>query len=280
VEGQDDMALRGLKVLVTGTTDGIGRIAARTLAEKGAQVVLHGRSEENLREVAREIEILVGNRPPHVIADFESLDAIVAMARALRTDFPSLDVIVNNAGAGAGTKGDAREETAAGHEKRFAVNYLAPVALTELWLRLAEKPPRAIVNVASSGQETIDFKDIMTTHDYEGLRAYRRSKLALIMWTFDLSQQHPDIAVNALHPGSLLDTKIVRETFGQSWGKPEDGARAIRLLIERSLADHITGEYFDVERPARANAQAYDERARTRLRTVTQELLAPLIAAA
>ena len=77
-----------------------------------------------------------------------------------------------------------------------------------------------------------------------------------------------------------FDTKIVRETFGQAWGKPEDGAKAIRLLIERSLADQITGEYFDVDKAARANAQAYDERARARLRTATQEMLAPLLAAA
>jgi len=279
-EGKEDMPLRGQRVLVTGTTDGIGRITARRLAEAGAYVVLHGRNEDNLRELAREIEIVTGNRPPHVVADFRSLDAVSAMVRAMRADFSSLDIIVNNAGIGAGAKGDARQLSADGHELRFAVNYLAPALLTELWLYVAEKPLKVIVNVASAGQEQLDFSDLMTSRDYEGLRAYRRSKLALIMWAFDLAQSYPDIAINCLHPGSMLDTKMVRETFGQAWGNPESGAKAIKLLIDRSLADQITGEYFDVERTARANAQAYDERARTRLRVATQELLAPQLAAA
>ncbi len=274
------MPTRGLKVLVTGATDGIGRATARLLVERGSEVVLHGRSSEKVRELSREIELVTGSRTREVVADLSSLGEVTAMVRALSAEVPMLDVIVNNAGAGAGTKEDAREETTDGHEKRFAVNYLAPVALTELWLKSCQKKPRVIVNVASAGQEPLDFKDLMTTHAYEGLRAYRRSKLALVMWTFDLAQMYPDIAINALHPGSMLDTKIVRETFGQVWGKPEDGARAIRVLIDRSLEDQITGEYFDVDRPARANAQAYDDRARAALRRATESLLGPILAAA
>jgi len=273
------MPARGLKVLVTGSTDGIGRATAKLLLERGCEVILHGRSSEKVRELALEFELLTGTRPRLVVADLSSLDAITAMVRALAAELPAIDVIVNNAGAGAGTKEDAREETEGGHEKRFAVNYLAPVVLTELWLSLCQRPPRVIVNVASSAQEPLNFKDLMTENGYEGLRAYRRSKLALIMWTFDLAQQYPDIAINALHPGSMLDTKMVRETFGQAWGKPEDGARAIRLLIERSLDDQITGEYYDVDRRARANAQAYDDRARATLRRATEALLGPLLPA-
>jgi NAD(P)-dependent dehydrogenase (short-subunit alcohol dehydrogenase family) len=273
------MPARGLKVLVTGSTDGIGRATAKLLLERGSEVVLHGRSSEKVRELAQEFELLTGTRPRHVVADLSSPEAIASMVRALSAEMPALDVIVNNAGAGAGKKEDPREVTAEGHEKIFAVNYLAPVLLTEIWLSSCQRPPRAIVNVASAGQEQINFKDLMTENGYEGLRAYRRSKLALIMWTFDLAQKYPDIAINALHPGSMLDTKMVRETFGQSWGKPEDGARAIRIVLERSLADEITGEYFDVERLARANAQAYDDRARAALRRATDDLLAPYLAA-
>ncbi|MRG91429.1 SDR family NAD(P)-dependent oxidoreductase [Polyangium spumosum] len=272
------MPARGRKVLVTGATDGIGRATAKLLLERGGEVILHGRSSEKVRELALEFELLTGTRPRHVVSDLSSLASVAAMVRALAAELTEIDVLVNNAGVGAGAKGDAREVTGDGHEKRFAVNYLAPVALTELWLSLCQRPPRVIVNVASAGQEALDFDDLMTTMEYEGLRAYRRSKLALVMWTFDLAQKYPDIAINALHPGSMLDTKIVRETFGQPWGKPEDGARAIRLLIERSLSDQITGEYFDVERPARANAQAYDDRARAALRRATEALLAPVLA--
>jgi len=269
------MPISGLKVLITGSTDGIGRATAKLLAELGAEVILHGRSEESAREVAREIELVTGTLPRYFLADFCALASVVDFAHTIRASYPSIDVLVNNAGAGAGVKGDPREVTEAGHEKRFAVNYLAPVLLTELWLRIAERAPRVIVNVASAGQEPLDFKDLMMTKSYEGLPAYRRSKLALVMWTFDLAQRQPDIAVNALHPGSLLDTKIVRETFGEPWGKAEDGARAIRVLIERSLEDQVTGEYFDVERAARANPQAYNERARATLERATEELLAP-----
>ncbi|MDC3956988.1 SDR family NAD(P)-dependent oxidoreductase [Polyangium jinanense] len=273
------MPAPGMKVLVTGSTDGIGRATAKLLLEQGSEVILHGRSSEKVRELAHEFELVTGTRPRHVVADLSSLTSTASMVRALAAELPALDVIVNNAGAGAGKKQDAREETEEGHEKRFAVNYLAPVVLTELWLSLCQRPPKAILNVASSGQEPLDFEDLMSTHGYEGLRAYRRSKLALILWTFDLAQKYPDIAINAVHPGAMLDTKIVRETFGQSWGKPEDGARAIRAVLERSLDEQLTGEYFDVERTARANAQAYDDRARGALRRATETLLAPILAA-
>jgi NAD(P)-dependent dehydrogenase (short-subunit alcohol dehydrogenase family) len=165
-----------------------------------------------------------------------------------------------------------RETSRDGHELRFAVNYLAPVLLTERLLAHG-LPRRAVVNVASIGQEPLDFADLQSSLDYDGTRAYRRSKLALIAWSFDLAARHPERVVHALHPGTLLDTNMVRDAGVTPRGPASRGADAILGVVERALRSKESALYFDELTPAPAKPQAYDPSIQQQLREATRDLL-------
>jgi NAD(P)-dependent dehydrogenase (short-subunit alcohol dehydrogenase family) len=205
------------------------------------------------------------------VADLASLDATAQLARDVAREVPGLEVLINNAGVGFGRDRLQRELSRDGHELRFAVNYLAPFLLTERLLADG-LPGRAVINVASIGQEPLDFGDLMREREYEGVSAYRRSKLALVSWSFDLARRHPKLCVAALHPGTLLDTAMVREGGIEPRGPASMGAQAIVHALTHVLGGGESGLYFDVEAPARANARAYDESAQAELRRVSNEL--------
>jgi NAD(P)-dependent dehydrogenase (short-subunit alcohol dehydrogenase family) len=239
--------------LVTGSTDGHGRLVALELARRGWRVLFHGRDAARGERVVREAgegghELLV--------ADLSSLDA----ARELAERAGRVDLLVNNAGI----VSPERRESSDGVELTFAVNYLAHVALAE-----ALPPPARIVNVASIGQWPIDWDDPMLERSYEPYRAYAQSKLAQIMWTFDLAER--GVASDALHPATMMDTTMVREALGRPQSTVEEGAEATLRLIED---DAGTGRYFDRTRETRANPVAYDPGERERLRDLTSQLLA------
>jgi NAD(P)-dependent dehydrogenase (short-subunit alcohol dehydrogenase family) len=261
-------------VLVTGATDGLGRALARELAARGATVLVHGRSEERLAETVA--EIASGRARPYR-ADFASLDEVRRLADDVERHHERLDLLINNAGIGGGKDG-GREESADGYELRFAVNYLAPFLLTNLLLPLLRRSaPARVVNVASIGQAPIDFDDVMLERGYGGMRAYSQSKLAQIMFTFTLAErlasEGAGVTVNALHPASLMNTKMVYESFGYTMSTIEDGVEAtLRLAIAPEL-DGVSGRYFDRLREARADEQAYDEDARDRLWRLSEELV-------
>jgi NAD(P)-dependent dehydrogenase (short-subunit alcohol dehydrogenase family) len=238
------------RVLITGSTDGLGRALAAELAGRGHEVVVHGRSRERVEAAARE----VGAAGAHV-ADFARLDDV----RRLAGEAGGIDVLVNNAGI------IARERRLSedGIELTFQVNHLAGFLLTLLTL-----PPR-IVNVASTGQRAPDFDDLMLERGYEAYRAYSQSKLAQIMFTFELAERRPDLVVNALHPATRMDTKMVRETFGAAGSTVAEGVEAIAALVER---DDVSGRYFEGLRDARADRTAYDRGVRRRLWDVSEEL--------
>jgi NAD(P)-dependent dehydrogenase (short-subunit alcohol dehydrogenase family) len=259
-------------ILVTGATDGLGRALALELASRGATVLVHGRSDERLEQTLREAP----DRARAYRADFSSLDEVRRLAEQVERDHEQLDLLVNNAGIGGGGRGSRREESADGHELRFAVNYLASFLLTNLLLPLLERSaPSRIVNVASVGQAPIDFDDVMLERDYDGMRAYSQSKLALIMFTFELAERLGDggVTANALHPASLMNTKMVYESFGRTMSTIEDGLEAtLRLAIAPEL-DGVSGRYFDRLQEGRADEQAYDEDARRRLWRLSEELV-------
>lgn len=169
--------------------------------------------------------------------------------------------------------------SADGHELRFAVNYLAPFLLTHLVLPLlGQSAPARIVNVSSAGQEPIDFDDVMLERGYDGLRAYGQSKLAQIAFTFDLAQRLREegelgVTVNALHPASLMNTKMVYESFGRTMSTIENGVEATTRLAISPELDGVTGRYFDRLREARADDQAYDPDARRRLWSLSEDLV-------
>lgn len=263
-----------ITVLVTGATGGLGRLTAEALARRGARVLVHGRSADKVNQTVAALEA-GGGAATGLVADLSSLAETATLARAVIALAPELDAVINNAGVGFGRDRNLRQQSRDGFELRFAVNYLAPCLLTTTLLA-AGLPRRAIVNVASVGQEAIDFDDLMSARGYDGVRAYRRSKLALVMLTFDLAQDHPGRQVHALHPGTLLDTGMVRESGIAPHGPASGGARAIQAVLDIALAaEGPTGQYFDEDRPARAAAEAYDPAARLRLREAARALLAP-----
>lgn len=206
-------------ILVTGATDGLGKQVARDLTARDAMVLLHGRDAARGVAALREIREATGNEKLHFyLADFSALAQVRHLAGEIMADHGRLDVLINNAGIGSGPSGDTRRATSRdGHELRFAVNYLAPFLLTEL-LRslLLRSAPARIVNVMSVGQSPIGFDDVMLELGYDGARAYSRSKLAQVMFTFALAERLEGTGVTAtcLHPASLMDTKMVFETFG------------------------------------------------------------------
>jgi NAD(P)-dependent dehydrogenase (short-subunit alcohol dehydrogenase family) len=275
-------AIEQQTVLVTGATDGLGKALARELASRGALVLLHGRSESRLEHACREIGQATGGdhlRPYR--ADFSSLDEVRRLAHDVEGDHDRLDLLINNAGIGFGRPGAGRELSADGYELRFAVNYLAPFLLTSLLLPLLlRSAPARIVNVASAGQVPVDFDDIMLDAGYDGTRAYRRSKLAQVMFTFELADRlqgagEKGVSVNALHPATFMDTKMVSETGGAPMSTIEDGVEATLALALSPELDGVTGRYFNRLRESRADPQAYDADARRRLWRLSEQITGP-----
>ena len=266
-----------LTILITGATDGLGQRVATDLAGKGVTLLLHGRDPDKGERVRARIRAATRNDRLHYFnADLASLAAIDRLAAAVAGSSLRLDVLINNAGVGAGPDPARRETSVDGFELRFAVNYLAPFLLTRRLLpllrRTAEQVGTArIVNVASAAQRAIDFDDVMLERAYDGMRAYSQSKLALVMFTFDLAEElaGTGVTVNALHPASLMDTKMVREWFGTARTTVEEGARHVERLAVADEPGGIGGVYFDQGEPSRAAEQAYDEKARKRLKELS-----------
>lgn len=264
-------------ILITGATDGLGEVVATDLARRGATILLHGRTPEKGRRVQSKILEKTGNERLHYFnADLSSLKEVEGLAASVTGSRQRLDVLINNAGLGAGPDPGRRGTSADGFELRFAVNYLAPFLLTyrllPLLRRTAEETGEArIVNVASVAQRAIEFDNVMLEKEYDGMRAYGQSKLALIMFTFDLAKELAGSGVTAtvLHPASLMDTKMVREWFGAPRTTIENGARYVeRLAVDRELKG-VSGVYFDQGREMRAGEQAYDGEARRVLRDLS-----------
>jgi NAD(P)-dependent dehydrogenase (short-subunit alcohol dehydrogenase family) len=257
-------------VLVTGATDGLGKAVSVELARAGATVLVHGRTRERAEAALAEIRDASGSELLRAYAgDFASLAQVRSLGEAVAAEEPRLDVLVNNAGIGTVEPGGGtRVESADGHELRFAVNYLAPFLLTQSLLPLLRaSAPARVVHVASRGQHPLDFTDLMLERDYSGQRAYRQSKLAQIISGFELAGRLPaaEVTVNSLHPATFMPTKIVLEEHGRSIDELETGVAAtVRLVSDPSLAG-VTGRFFDRQRDARANAQAYDRSVRTEL---------------
>ena len=274
-------AVESKTILITGATDGLGKKVALDLASQKARVILHGRSREKGKTLVEEIRDTSGNPEiSYYNADFSSLDEVRTLAGQIRADQKRLDVMINNAGIGPGPAGSVRQKSRDNHELRFAVNYLATFLLTHRLLPLLrESAPSRIVNVASAGQQAIDFDDVMLENGYDGLRAYRQSKLAMILFTFDLAGDLKDtaITVNCLHPATLMPTNMVLETdyFSGSMDAVEQGAEAVQYLAASPELEGVTGAYFNGKMRAEPMAQAYDRQGRQKLRQLSRELTRP-----
>jgi len=256
-------------VLVTGSTDGLGRELARRLAAEGAHVVVHGRNAA--RGTALVDEIMAGGKGSARFfqADFASLAEVRRFGDEIARTYPSLDLLVNNAGI---FLRDQRQVSADGHELTFAVNYLAGYLLTWRLVPLLEKgrQPR-VVNVSSRSAAPIDFTDVMLERGYTGYRAYSQSKLAQVMFTVDMAAElkPKGIVVQAVHPATGMDTTLIATAGLTPRTSVDEGAAAVMHVI---AADAPSGSYFIGQTVATPHAQAADADARRQLRDVSRRL--------
>ncbi|MGH2647461.1 MAG: SDR family NAD(P)-dependent oxidoreductase, partial [Ginsengibacter sp.] len=240
-------------IFITGATDGIGKLTAIGLAKQNTHILIHGRNTEKLNKVIDEIKSLSNNNNVEgFTADFSSLNEVRKLAKDVLVKYDSINVLINNAGAGFAAPRNGKEGT----EIRMTVNYLAPFLLTNLLLPALEKAaPSRIVNVSSAGQSPVNFNDIMFEKNFDGVTAYTQSKLALVMFTFDLAEQlkNDNITVNCLHPGTYLDTNMVRKANIKPMGTAQSGADAEVYLATSPGVKNITGKYFNVKKETSAN---------------------------
>ncbi len=263
--------------MITGSTDGVGRRVAERLAANGVTILVHGRDAARGELVLAALR-KAGTTAMFYQADLSSLAEVRTLASAVQKDHQKIDVLVNNAGIGTGTGGrsSTRQESQDGHELRFAVNYLAGFLLAYLLMPQVKAAGDArIVNVSSLGQQAIEFDDVMLERGYSGVRAYCQSKLAQILFTIDLAQElkTSGVTANCLHPATYMDTTMVRLSGASPASTVDEGADAILHLVNGADMQGKSGLFFNGLREARANAQAYDAKARAKLRKLSLELV-------
>jgi NAD(P)-dependent dehydrogenase (short-subunit alcohol dehydrogenase family) len=269
------MKMDGKTVLITGSTDGVGRYVATKLAVAGAKVLIHGRDRARAKTLSDEITRAGGFEPTFYQADLSSLADTKRLGEAVLADHKRLDVFISNAGIGSQNEGPARQTSKDGYELRFAVNYLSGFLLARLLLPLLKaSAPSRIVNVASLGQHPIDFDDVMITKGYSGSRAYAQSKLSQIMFTIDLAEElkGTGVTANSLHPATYMNTTMVRAGGITPMSTVEQGGDAILHLVTGDDVASKSGLFFNGMNEMKANPQAYDAAARKRLRALSLEL--------
>ena len=261
-------------VLVTGSTSGLGREVARSLAAEGAHVIVHGRSDERGLALVEEINAGRPGSARFYRADLASLDVVRELAAALRRDYDRLDVLVNNAGIIAPERRMSRD----GLELTFQVNYLAHYLLTEELLPLLRSSaPARIVNVSSIGSAPIDWDDPMALQvPYDAGAAYGRSKRAQAMHAVDLALEleGSGVIVNALHPETFMDTNMVLSMGAQPRSSVLDGRDNVLQLIDGDVG---SGDFYVEGEPTRdIHDQAWDATERARLKALSERLVAPV----
>lgn len=269
-----------LTALVTGSTDGIGRQIALGLARKGATVVVHGRSREKGESVINQIERETDGSAVLLLADFTNTDAIVGLASAVTERYNHLDVLINNAA----TSSKARVETKDGVERTFAINYLAPFLLTHQLLPLLRESDHARIITTSSGlhrQSSIQFDDLQSNENYDGMEAYGRSKLANVFFTYELARRldPASITANVFGPGFVPGTRLDREAsfwFQLATGSlsklpnfllralpdpihsAKQAARTPVYLATNPDVKYVSGQYFENQKPVLSAPHSYD----------------------
>lgn len=249
-------------ILITGSTDGIGKLTAIQLAKENHTVYIHGRSQEKVASVIEAIKTTTNNQKiKGFVADFSDLNEVRAMANQIVETIPTLDVLINNAGIFKSSISKNKK----GLDIRMVVNYLAPYVLTQAILSVikASSAPR-IINLSSAAQSPVSEAVLLGNEQVSDNASYAQSKLALTMWTMQLAKEEPDIIVIPVNPGSLLNTKMVSEAYGKHWSSAEKGMRILVDLALNKTHQTNSGKYFDNDRGevkgefAQAHADAYD----------------------
>ena len=260
-------------VLVTGSTDGIGRETATRLVGMGATVLIHARSRERGQEALSELRGGTGSdKLELVVGDLSSMTEVRDMAEQVRAEYDGLDVLINNAGVVA----RERTETEDGHELTFAVNHLAPFLLTSLLLdELKRSAPSRIVTVSSELHERarMDFDDPQLGRDWGPRKAYNQSKLANVMFTYELARrlEGTGVTANAVHPG-VVGTKLLRRGFGARGSSASGAAEALAYLATSPELEGVTGRYFRKGREADSSRASHDEEAQRKLWKLSERL--------
>ena len=270
--------------LITGATSGIGKVTARELAKQGATVVVVGRNRQKAEATVDEIEVQSGNENvEYLLADLSSQQEIRGLAREFEARHDRLDVLVNNAGAVYAEYG----ETEDGIERTFAVNHLNYFLLTNLLLDVLEAgAPSRIVNVASGAHQgaELDFDDLGTKQSYGFMKAYGRSKLANVLFTYELARrlEGTGITANALHPGAVATSFGSNNTvwyarpmlalFRLFATTPEKGAETSVYLASSPEVEGVSGKYYVNKRPVASSEASYDEVSAKGLWRISEEL--------
>jgi retinol dehydrogenase 12 len=261
--------------MVTGATDGIGEVTARELARMGATVVGVGRNPRKAERVTKSIRQDTGNQDVEfLIADLAEQDDVRAMVAEFKRQYDRLDVLVNNAGA----LYKSYQENDDGVEMTFALNHLGYFLVTALLLDvLKASAPARIISVSSDSHRSghIDFDDLNNRRRYSGWGAYGDSKLANLLFTFELARRLAGTGVtsNAMHPGLVATHFFANAGIGSMGGKsPQQGAQTILYLATSPEVADVTGAYFVDERRREPASQAHDEDTARRLWAVSAEM--------
>ena len=276
--------MTGKTVLVTGGTSGIGKATALGLATMGARLAITGRDAVRGDEAAEEILAAGGGQVDAFVADLSSQAEVRRLADEVLQRLPRIDVLVNNVGGYWNT----RHVTADGLERTFALNHLAPFLLTTLLLdRLKRDAPARVVTVSSNAHAAgrIDFDDLQGEASYSGSKAYNQSKLANVLFTYELARRltGSGVTANVLHPG------VVRTAFGADdpgrmqqifiplarwfFKSPTAGAATSIYLASSPDVEEVTGAYFVNSKAKRSSESSYEVDAAARLWQVTAELV-------
>ena len=270
-------------ILITGATAGIGEAAAYSLAAQGHELILVGRNPQKTEKVAQQIRMKTGNTAVHtLVADFVDLEQVRQLAAQVKQKFPPLDVLINNAG----TVFLRRYKTKYGVEQTFLVNHLAPFLLTNLLLDHLQEPAR-IVNVSSGShlKGELDLTDLNMDKSYFVMSAYARSKLANVLFTYELAHRlgNRKITVNALHPGRVgtdifkanlpILGPLVKWTVARVSLTPGEGADNTIFLASSADVEGVTGKYFVKRDAVPSSPLSYDEDLARRLWEVSEKLV-------
>jgi NAD(P)-dependent dehydrogenase (short-subunit alcohol dehydrogenase family) len=265
-------------ILITGSTDGIGKETALELAQNGHQVILHGRDRQRLQQAKDEIERISGHPVAKtILADFNSLANVKVMADQILQEVPHLDVLINNAGLYLKERIITRD----GFEMTFQVNHLAPFLLTNLLLPLLKKStPARIVTVTSAlhSRAILDFENLQGEKTFNGLEAYALSKLGNLYMSLELAERlaGSGISSNCLHPGGV-DTKMLRAAMGTQGIPVQEGAKPSIYLATSEEVEGLSGKYFYHSDIGIATEIGRDVTARKKFWRVSEELVRPYL---
>jgi len=275
--------LTGKVVFITGATSGIGAVSAHRLAELDATLVMIGRDRVKTDRVASSIRQKTGNsKVVYLVGDLSSQRDVRRLADEFKSHFDRLDVLVNNAGA----VFLSRRETIDGIEMTFGLNHLNSFLLTNLFMdMLTASAPARVINVSSNAHNgaRLNFEDLELKKGYNGMRAYGQSKLANLLFTYELARrlENKGVTVNALHPG-FVASNFAKNNLGilrpiisliqLSAISPEEGAQTSLYLATSPEVEMVSGKYFINKKAVPSSTASYDEVSARRLWQISEQM--------